>query len=181
MTATWRDCAKGVGLCNRLSEPVGGRPQPGQSLISPPRRRRFAIIEITAAAHRATETGQSRSRLSRRSRLMWLSMFRSSTMHRAIKSHPHHLRDAAGVVAIVAGHQLPTQPFDVAVNVPFIHIQRIVVGHIQQCISAPHHPEAAGEYMQKEKFGRSESVCPRDTYGDKAKPLAARSADGFAV
>src|SRR6516162_5400677 len=24
MTATWRDCAKGVGLCNRLSEPVGG-------------------------------------------------------------------------------------------------------------------------------------------------------------
>jgi len=56
-----------------------------------------------------------------------------------------------------------------------------VVGHIQQCISAPHHPEAAGEYMQKEKFGRSESVCPRDTYGDKAKPLAARSADGFAV
>jgi len=24
MTATWRDCAKGLGLCNRLSEPVGG-------------------------------------------------------------------------------------------------------------------------------------------------------------
>src|SRR6516164_4758386 len=24
MTATWRDCAKAVGLSNRLSEPVGG-------------------------------------------------------------------------------------------------------------------------------------------------------------
>jgi hypothetical protein len=27
----------------------------------------------------------------------------------------------------------------------------------------------------------TDAVCPRDTSGDKAKPLAARSADGFAV
>jgi len=27
----------------------------------------------------------------------------------------------------------------------------------------------------------TDAVCPRGTYGDNAKPLAARSTDGFAV
>ena len=56
----------------------------------------------------------------------------------------------------VAGRELQAQPFDVAVNVSFIHIQRIVVAHIHQCIAALHHAGAAGQRMQKQKFGRSE-------------------------
>ncbi len=56
----------------------------------------------------------------------------------------------------VAGHELLTQPFDVAIRVSLSHIRPIIVDRIHQCIAPLHHTGAAGQRLQKEKFGHSE-------------------------